>query len=52
MEIWSEFMRKCGWQDDISETVARRKNEGGLAGRDDIQTMFQFIDADEGRKEG
>jgi len=47
--FWNEFMRKCGWNDDISETLARRKREGGLADRADIETMFQFIDADEGR---
>src|SRR5450432_4286882 len=49
MEIWNEFMRKCGWRDNISETLVRRKKESGLAGRDDIETMFQYIDADEGR---
>ena len=49
MENWNEFMRKCGWKDSITETLARRKKESGLAGRDDIETMFQFIDVDEGR---
>jgi gluconokinase len=47
--IWNEFMRKRGWNDEISETLTRRKKEGGLAERADIETMFQFIDADEGR---
>jgi hypothetical protein len=47
--FWNEFMRKCGWNDDISETLTRRKKEAGLADRTDIETMFQFIDADEGR---
>jgi len=50
MHVWNEFMRKRGWNDEISETLARRKREGGLADRSDIETMFQFIDADEGRK--
>jgi len=49
MEIWNEFMRKCGWNDDMTETLSRRKREGGFPKRDDIQTMFQFIDVDEGR---
>ena len=49
MHFWNEFMRKCGWNDEISETLIRRKKEGGLADRADIETMFQFIDADEGR---
>lgn len=47
--IWNEFMRKRGWNDDISETLKRRKKEAGMAGRSEIETMFEFIDADEGR---
>ncbi|MGH8091941.1 MAG: DUF5069 domain-containing protein [Chthoniobacterales bacterium] len=49
MENWNAFMRKCGWNDEITPILERRKKESGFAGRDDIQTMFQFIDADEGR---
>jgi hypothetical protein len=47
--IWNEFMRKRGWNDDVSEILSRRKKEAGLAGRSEIETMFAFIDADEGR---
>ncbi len=47
--VWNEFMRKCGWRDDISKMLVRRKREAGLGGREDIETMFAFIDADEGR---
>ncbi|HWM24408.1 MAG TPA: DUF5069 domain-containing protein [Chthoniobacterales bacterium] len=49
IRIWNEFMRKRGWNDDLSETLTRRKKEAGLAGRSEIRTMFDFIDADEGR---
>ena len=49
IEIWNEFMRKRGWNDDVSETLVRRKKESGFESRDSIQTMFQYIDADEGR---
>ena len=49
LEIWNEFLRKRGWNDEGSETLLKRKTDGGFAGRDDIQTFFQFIDADEGR---
>ena len=49
IHIWNEFMRKRGWNDDISETLTRRKKEAGMAGRSEIRTMFEFIDADEGR---
>ncbi|HEV3408957.1 MAG TPA: DUF5069 domain-containing protein [Chthoniobacterales bacterium] len=49
IHIWNEFMRKCGWNDDISPTLMRRKKEAGMAGRSEIRTMFEFIDVDEGR---
>lgn len=49
LHIWNEFMRKCGWNDDITPTLLRRKKESGFTERDEIQTMFQYIDADEGR---
>jgi Domain of unknown function (DUF5069) len=47
--VWNEFMRKRGWNDDISETLTRRKKEAGMGDRSEIDTMFAFIDADEGR---
>lgn len=49
VRIWNEYMRKRGWNDDVSETLKRRKKEAGMAGRSEIETMFAFIDADEGR---
>ena len=48
--IWNEFMRKRGWNDEATEILNRRKRESGLWDRDDIQTMFDYIDADEGKK--
>jgi len=47
--VWNEFMRKRGWNDEVSEILKRRKAEAGMSDRSDIQTAFQFIDADEGR---
>ena len=47
--VWNEFMRKRGWNDEVSKIVERRKAEAGMSDRSDIQTSFQFIDADEGR---
>ena len=47
--VWNEFMRKRGWNDEVSEMVTRRKAEAGMSDRSDIETSFQFIDADEGR---
>ena len=49
IEIWNDFMRKRGWNDDLSEKLIQRKKESGFELRDEIQTMFQYIDADEGR---
>lgn len=49
IEVWNEFMRKCGWNDDISPTLERRKKQSGFEDRQEITTMFQYIDADEGR---
>ena len=49
IEIWNAFMSKRGWDDEVAEILARRKKESGLESRNDIQTMFQYIDADEGR---
>jgi hypothetical protein len=47
--VWNEFMRKRGWNDEVSEILARRKADAGISDRSEIQTAFQFIDADEGR---
>jgi hypothetical protein len=47
--VWNEFMRKRGWNDEVSEILNRRKAEAGMDERSDIETSFQFIDADEGR---
>jgi hypothetical protein len=47
--VWNEFMRKRGWNDEVSEILNWRKEEAGMSDRADIQTSFQFIDADEGR---
>jgi hypothetical protein len=50
--MWNEFMRKFGWRDHAAEILARRKREAGMENRAEIETMFQFIDADEGRALG
>ena len=47
--MWNEFMRKFGWRDHAAEILQRRKREAGMQDRAEIETMFQFIDADEGR---
>lgn len=48
--IWNEYLRKSGWNDGNSEVLARRKRESGLENRDEIQTMIEYFEYDEGRK--
>src|SRR6266567_6495940 len=47
--MWNEFMRKRGWNDEVSDALERQKKEQGMISRSEIETLFQFIDADEGR---
>ncbi len=48
IEIFNTFLVKLGWRDAYSERVKIRLEEVGLpAGL--VQTMFDFIDLDEGR---
>ena len=49
IHMWNEFMRKRGWNDELSETLESEKKKGAMLSRSEIQTVFQFIDADEGR---
>ena len=46
---FNEFVRKYGWNDEATDRLKWRKETSGLAHREDIVTMFQYIDADEGR---
>ena len=31
--VWNEFMRKRGWNDEVSDILKRRKAEAGMSGR-------------------
>lgn len=48
--VWNQFLKKVGWQDGVSEILVRRKQESGLADRDEIMTMVEYFEYDEGRK--
>lgn len=48
--IWNHFATKLGWKDQVSELVETRKKESGLADHDEIETMLEFFEYDEGRK--
>ncbi|MEM9237881.1 MAG: DUF5069 domain-containing protein, partial [Verrucomicrobiota bacterium] len=46
---WNAYMRTRGFRDDLAERLVQRKQESGFAGREDIVTFMDYIDADEGR---
>jgi gluconokinase len=48
LEIWSAFMTKRGWRDSGTQRLNERLAEIGLP-PGTVQTMFEFIDLDEGR---
>ena len=48
-EIWNNFMMKRGWRDAGRPVLERRIREGGGFPGLTIETMFDFLDADEGR---
>lgn len=47
--IWSVYLSKRGWRDEMEDRLVFRKKEAGWEGRSEIQTFFDYIDADEGR---
>jgi len=49
IEIWNGFMTKRGWRDTGTQRLNERLAEIGLP-PGTVQTMFEFIDLDEGRK--
>jgi gluconokinase len=49
IEVWNDFMRKRGWNDESTPRLEVRKRESGFSDRADIQTFFDYIDLDEGR---
>jgi len=50
--IWNLFAKKLGWNDPASDHLRRFKRKSGLAEREDIVTMFDYFEADEGRENG
>ena len=46
--IWSTFLRKRCWRDEYTHRLAFRLKEAGLPANA-VQTMFDYIDLDEGR---
>jgi len=48
IEIWNVFMTKRGWRDAATQRLHERLAEIGLP-PGTVETMFEFIDLDEGR---
>lgn len=48
LEVWNGFMTKRGWRDAATERLHFRLDEIGLP-PGTVETMFDFIDLDEGR---
>ena len=49
IDIWNSFMTKRGWRDEANETLLRRLKENGLSTEAGVDTMFDYIEVDEGR---
>ena len=47
VEVWNDFCRKRGWKDSASSILAARKVSLGLEDRQEIETFFDLIEADE-----
>jgi len=50
VEVWNDFMRKRGWNDDGSSRLVMRLKESGFEDHTEIQTFFDYIDLDEERR--
>jgi gluconokinase len=48
--IWNCFSSKLGWNDFATPMLERVKKKHGISDRDDIATIPDLIDFDEGRK--
>ena len=48
--VWNGFASKLGWRDFATPIVAEAKQAAGIPDRDDIATVPEIIDFEEGRK--
>lgn len=48
--IWNQCISRIGWRDLATSRLEKLKAESGLAHRDDIITMSDYFEVDEGRK--
>lgn len=50
IEIWNGFISKRGWRDEATAFLDAQKAQSDLSHRDDLVTLFEFFEVDEGRK--
>jgi hypothetical protein len=48
--VWNGFVSKLGWNDFATPMLERQKQKLGITDRDDIETIGDLIDFEEGRK--
>lgn len=48
--VWTGFITKLGWNDFASDYLKELKEEAGIANRDDIRTLPELMEWDEGQK--
>jgi hypothetical protein len=48
--VWNHFVSKFGWNDVATPLLKKLKNDSGFGDRDEIVTMFEYFEVDEGRK--
>ena len=48
--VWNGFTSKLGWRDFATSVLVRAKQKAGASDRNDLVTIPDFIDFDEGRK--
>jgi hypothetical protein len=48
--VWNNFISKHGWNDFATPVFERLRKEAGIADREDIKTIGDVIDFEEGRK--
>lgn len=48
--IWNDFVTKPGWNDQVTDLLEQGKAESGLIDHNEIETMLEYFEYDEGTK--
>ncbi len=48
--VWNQCVTRVGWRDLAAPRLQQLKEEGGLSHREDLETMMDYFEVDEGRK--